>query len=103
MPSVYLYVLAMVPMHAQTVSKQRIARVLVFLVMPPHESKRAHEPLRFRLGCHTLPSVTGRWNSTIRATMPAMYVGAARHPQPRVTGVADRLRRRPCFEGGLML
>ena len=28
-----------------------------------------------------------------------MYVGAACHPQPRVTGVANRLRRRPCFRG----
>ena len=28
-----------------------------------------------------------------------MYVGAACNPQPRVTGIANRLRRRPCFRG----
>ena len=32
-----------------------------------------------------------------------LYVGAACHPQPRVTGVANRLRRSPCSEGELML
>ena len=31
------------------------------------------------------------------------YVGAACHPQPRVIGVANRLRRKPCFEGEYML
>ena len=28
-----------------------------------------------------------------------MYVGAACHPQPKLTGVASTSRRRPCFEG----
>ena len=43
-------------------------------------SKRAQELLRFRLGCHTLPSVTGRraGNPTIRGTMPAMYARCGR-------------------------
>ena len=37
------------------------------------------------------------------AAPPVVRVGAACHPQPRVTGVANRLTRRPCFEGELML
>ena len=44
-----------------------------------------------------------RGTSAVWKNFTTLYVGAACHPQPRVTGIANRLRRIPCFEEELML
>ena len=65
---------------AQTVSKG-IACVLVFSVMPPHPRGHMSFCAFGWMGCHTLPSVTGRRAGiprSRRATMPAMYARCGR-------------------------
>ena len=60
-------------------------------------SLRASSPSALMARSSSCGQVT--WITWLRMT----YVGAACHPQPRVTGVANSLKRRPCFEGEFML